>query len=373
MNLRRAAIVTVFLLAAPTMTRSGHELPVYPSYYPHEIEFRTISPDEAAALLRDAKLHAYIGAAPHFVGGVPEHVQAVDSIGSYIVVQVNPSSPRGVDDKSTCALASTVLRAIAVSPGDVIFHPYPVTPLHGDFLNYVDLAARARARLGNEGPLSGDAPKVRADGFVSNLVPAAWRTKGADWNVEIVEVPIADLIGPRTVATNSWEGPPSIRTGWQQAYLLLAANSPQSLKNEVDRLQTGEFKSDAERINLERDLVTALTSGCRTMVAGYRIKHEYINDEFSAGIENLAFDSLTGLNTPVFLRTVKLKDFPWNGWLLLGLAGRPEAAWNPIAGFTDPFGHLLWSAIGDPAALPSPYDDTWILNRISDVQTSPRR
>jgi hypothetical protein len=35
------------------------------------------------------------------------------------------------------------------------------------------------------------------------------------------------------------------------------------------------------------------------------------------------------------LRTVKLKDFPWNGWLQLGLQPHPSAAWNPVGGFTD--------------------------------------
>ena len=77
---------------------------------------------------------------------------------------------------------------------------------------------------------------------------------------------------------------------------------------------------------------------------------------FSAGIENIAYDSVTGFNSPMFIRTVKLKDFPWNGWLALGLDAAPKAAWNPIAGFTDPFGRLMWFAVGDPAVIPSPYD-----------------
>src|SRR5260370_17432795 len=93
----------------------------------------------------------------------------------------------------------------------------------------------------------------------------------------------------------------------------------------------------------------------------------------TGGVENVGFDSIAGLNSPMFLRTVKLKDFPWNGWLTLGIDKAPQAAWNPIAGFDDPFGHLLWSAVGDPALLPQPYDSGWILNRLSDVPpNSPR-
>jgi hypothetical protein len=104
------------------------------------------------------------------------------------------------------------------------------------------------------------------------------------------------------------------------------------------------------------------------VVAGYTVKREYISTEYSVGIENIGFDSLAGLNSALFIRTVKLKDFPWNGWLSLGIDTRPAAAWNPIAGFSDPFGRLMWHAIGDPALLPSPNGADWVLNRISDVR-----
>ena len=103
------------------------------------------------------------------------------------------------------------------------------------------------------------------------------------------------------------------------------------------------------------------------------MKREYFNAEFSAGIENIAFDSIGGMNSAMFLRTVKLKDFPWNGELALALATPPAAAWNPIAGFTDPFGRLLWSALGDPALLPSPNGSEWMFNRISDVESVPAK
>jgi hypothetical protein len=142
---------------------------------------------------------------------------------------------------------------------------------------------------------------------------------------------------------------------------------------DLGRLQSGDVADPAERANLERDLLRRLTAGCRGAVAGYTVKREYFNASFSDGIENIAFDALDGFNSPMFLRTVKLKDFPWNGWLKLGTAALPKAAWNPIGGFTDDFGRLMWSAIGDPAAIPSPYDQGWILNRISEVEAYPKR
>jgi hypothetical protein len=127
------------------------------------------------------------------------------------------------------------------------------------------------------------------------------------------------------------------------------------------------------RINLERDLVGLLTAGCRGLVAGYTVQREYFNVGFSSGIENIGFDALEGLHSPIFLRTVKLKDFPWNGWLQLGVGQPPAAAWNPIGGFGDEFGQLMWFAVGDAALIPSPYEAAWMLNRISEVEAVPRK
>ncbi len=135
----------------------------------------------------------------------------------------------------------------------------------------------------------------------------------------------------------------------------------------------GDFNGLVERVNIERDLVASLTAGCRNTVAGYTVKREYFNAEFSAGVENVGYDAIDGLRSPMFIRTVKLKDFPWNGWLMLGIDAQPKAAWNPIAGMTDQFGRLMWFTVGDPALIPSPYGAGWMLNRISDIPPNSSR
>jgi len=129
-------------------------------------------------------------------------------------------------------------------------------------------------------------------------------------------------------------------------------------------LMRGEVRNLAERANLERRLIAALTDGCERMVVGYTVKEEYANGTFSDGVENIAYDSQSGLNAPVFLRTVKLKAYPWNGSLHLGVRDRAEAAWNPVAGFTDATGRLIWAAVGDPAMIPFPFNASWIPNRV---------
>ncbi len=377
MQARRFFLGLVLAAAITTVAWSGHELPVYPSYYPHEIEIATLPPERAAELLVGNKLHAYVGGEPRFSGAPPETVSPIESLGAFIVVRVNPASTRAQDEPSACALAATVVRALAANSGGLIVHPYPVTPLHGDFLHHVDRVEAARTKfLGDSGqsPAADMANlKVKAgDEFTKTLLPAAWATEGQEWDAEITSVSVSDLLAPERFAINGWLGPPWLRTGWFQSYRLLAGALDDAGKrragNMLARLQSGEDAGPAERVNLERDLVASLTAGCRAIVAGYVVKREYFNTEFSAGIENIGFDALDGFNSPNFLRTVKLKDFPWNGWLALALDARPAAAWNPIAGFSDPFGRLVWSAVGDTALVPAPYDSQWMFNRVSDVQ-----
>ena len=370
--MKRVGAFVLLAAAAATVAWGGHELPVYPSYYPHEIEIKTLAPDRAADALRDGKIQAYVGSGLRLAGAPPADLRAIESLGAFVTVRVNPDSALARDEPSACAAVKAVLRQLAQRQSDFILHPYPVTPLHGDYLQHVDLADAAKARLSG-----GDAPpadfKVKSSG---ELRDPAWSATGADWDVEIAETGAAELVAAATLAMNGWIAPPWLRTGWFHAERLLAdaAGDParrQRVESDLQRLKGGDFSGLVERINLERDLVTALTGGCRKIVAGYTVKREYVNVEYSAGIENIGYDAIEGLHSPIFIRTVKLKDFPWNGWLALGTGGAPAAAWNPIGGMTDPFGRLIGFTVGDPALLPSPYEAGWMINRISDVQSNP--
>jgi hypothetical protein len=359
-------------LAIFTVARGGHELPIYPSFYPHEIEVTAVAPDRAAALLADNKMHAYVGQAARFAGAIPDSIGAVESLGSLLTVRINPASPHAKDEAAACAAVRGLAHEVAASNSDVILHAYPVTPLHGDYLHHVDRAEAAATRLREGGQAAVGDMKVRANATAAKrLRRSDALAPDAPWDAELEETDVAELAAARTTALNGWLAPPEFKTGWFHADLLLgdAVDGPAKARVEADLQQLRSGGLDpVERINLERSLVAELTGGCHKAVIGYTVKREYFNAEFSAGIENIAFDSLTGLNAPIFIRTVKLKDFPWNGWLMLGIGDRPQAAWNPIAGFTDGFGRLMWSAAGDPALLPEPYGATWMINRISDIQ-----
>jgi len=374
------AFVSLAVLVT-TVARSGHELPVYPSYYPHEIEIATLTPQQAAERLLAGKLHAYVGGTPPFSSAPTDTIGSVESLGGFVIVRLNPESPLARDEASACAATATVIRDMAASGGGVaIVHPYPVTPFHGDYLLHADRAEAAKQRLlrADAPPLPGDLKVRAASTLARSLVRPGRLADGPGWHAAIEEVSAAGLVSDATVTLNGWMGPRWTRSGWLYAYRLLAASIADPARRQevdaaADRLQAADTEGVVERVNLERDLVQRLASDCRTAVAGYTVKREYLNVEFSAGVENVGFDALEGLASPMFLRTVKLKDFPWNGWLQLGLDARPAAAWNPIGGFTDPFGRLMWFAVADPALIPSPNDATWMLNRISDLEASPKR
>lgn len=377
MTIGRVILGFGIALGLVAVAQGGHEQAVYPSFYPHEIEIAAVVPERAAELLRSGKLHAYLGSAPAIAGG--EVIGAVESLGSLVVIRLNPVSNHASDETVACATVAALVRDMAARGSGFVAHPYPVTPWHGDYLHHADLAEAARQQF-----LAGSAPtptalKVRAEGAPARgLVRPEWWSEGEQWDASIEVVSAADLVSRETVALNGWMGPRWTRSGWFHAYRLLPPSpADPARKSEVEtmvaRLEEVSYTNAVERINLERSLVRSLLTGCRTVVAGYTVKREPFNATFSGGIENLGFDALEGLRSPMFLRTVKLKDFPWNGWLQLGIEPGPGSAWNPVGGFTDAFGRLMWFAVGDPAAIPSPYDAGWTSNRFSDVEAAPRR
>jgi hypothetical protein len=353
MTRRMAAAALVAASFAVTLAWAGHELPIYPSYYPHEIDIATVAPERALDLIARGQIQAYVGAARP-PPTLPNSVGAVETLGSFIVVAVDPASPR-----DPCAVAAAAIEELARHNGGFVFHPYPVTPFHGDYLYHADLATAAKE-------------------LWTSRMKTTPQSQAGRRDVAVTAIDAGALEAQAMAVVNGWLGPPWLRRGWFHADLLLgdAPTEPDAKARraaDVERLTTGDYEDAAERINLERDLVGLLSGGCHRTVAGYTVKRHYFNDDYSAGIENIAYDAISGFAAPMFLRTAKLKDFPWNGWLGLGTDAHPTAAWNPVAGFTDDFGRLMWSALGDPAVLPAPNDSGWTINRIADVAATPAR
>ncbi len=388
--LAAAVVASLPALTPAAPTWAGHESPFYPSYYPQEIRLDSVTPASAGRLLADASIHAYVGADPFAGRPVPPNVAAVESLGAYVVVTLNRASGRMRSRAARCAAAAEIVRTASHEKGAFVFDPYPVTPYHPDFLQHADLAASAR--LSPTAPLhpgeasAGGITVVGTGDVAARLAGALTGSKpprtSLEWDARVETVDVADLLAAQAIRFAGWVGPPWLKEGWFSAYLLMAGSvSDPQARTQIDRvyhrLVTDGVRGAEERANLERTLVSALRAGCERTVVGYTVRREYYNTEYSPGIENVGFDSLTGLNSGVFVRTAKLKDFPWNGWLRVGVAapreggqaGAPRAPWNPISGFGDAFGRLLWAAVGDPALLQGAYSGRFAANRLGSWET----
>lgn len=367
------ALLSLSFLAF-TPARADHVVEFLPSYYPHEIRIEAIDPGSAAKRFSSNSIQAYIGRDPFAAGIIPATLGHVESLRSYLVVTLNPALETFRDRNTRCAAGSRLLSWLAAGKSGYIFHPYPVTPYHPDYLQHFDLIESAKRpyepRSSQSAPLLGF--KVRAKGrLAQTLVRPSVRGSEKDWEATIEEIDIDKLLSSSWMSVNGWLGPPWIKEGWFSTYLLLAGTlRDQAEKRTAEaiyqRLATGGYEGEVERLNLERRLVSTLVGGCEQMVVGYTVRREYFNaSDYSDGLENIAYDSLAGLNSPIFLRTVKLKDFLWNGWLRLGVEAKTGSAWNPLGGFGDAAGRLIWAAVGDLAQLFHPYNSTWIANRVT--------
>ena len=362
------------LVCAWGQSGAGHSVGHYPSYYPDEIRIEAVDPAAAGKGLIEETLHAYVGAVPDFAGPVSGHVKSAKSLGSFLVLSFNTNSALFAPAQKRCAAARGIMAALAEEKADgFVFLPYPVTPYHADYLHHLDRIEAAKAAVGG-GSSRAAAAKVGAKGKLAERIVAGRLgavTTGADAVLEVVTVD--ELLTAAGVQFPGWSGPPWVKEGWFQAHRLLAsgldAASRPAVDGYYDLLIRGEIRGLAERTDLERHLVAALTSGCERLVVGYALKQEFFNEAYPAGVENVAYDSMGGLNSPIFIRTVKLKDYPWNGKLHLGVRDRSDAAWNPVGGFTDAMGRLIWSAVGDPAMIAFPDNASWMPNRVQSDAT----
>ena len=353
----------------------GHESGFYPSFYPQEIRIETLDPAAAAASWATDRVHAFVGGDPFAGRAVAANAVPVESLHSYLVLTFDAASgPYAVEHGSAtarCTAAGRFVQTLAPGGSKYVAHAYPITPYHADYLEQFDLARRAQAQR-SEHPVPADGPalRIRAIGsLASTLVPAQSSASGGGWDATLEEVDI-DRLDPRGApGPGGWLGSPWAKQGWFQTRMLYARHLHDTAAVALTdaayrRLTTGDYRSLAERIGLERALVATLVAGCERVVVGYTLRHEYFDTEYEKGVENVGYDSQSGLLAAIFPRTVKLKDFPWNGWARFAVASAPAAAWNPIAGFGDAFGKLLWHTVSDQALFPAPYGGSWISNRV---------
>src|SRR5262249_61318353 len=91
--------------------------------------------------------------------------------------------------------------------------------------------------------------------------------------------PLAELPGDGVRRLSGWMEPPWLKEGWFHAYLLYAgtvADTParSAIGEMLLRRTQGGFASPAERVNVERRLVSALTRDCERAPIGYALRRE---------------------------------------------------------------------------------------------------
>ena len=363
-----ALLLAIFLVLVPA--RADHIVEFLPSYYSHQIRIDAIDTGSAAKRLTNNSIHAYLGGDPFGTKPAPATLGHIDSLRSYLVVTFNPAFG---DRHARCAAGSALIKWLSTKTGDYIFHPYPVTPYHSDYFQHLDLVEPLKTQY-QTAPSESESRlgfKVLVKGKLAQTLPNSL-TPGSDkdWVAAIEEIDNDKLLHSSPIG-NVWLEWPWIKEGWFSSYLLFSGMLRDPTEKSVaeaiqQRLVTGSYEGKVEQANLARKLISTLVAGCERMVIGYTVKSEYFNSsDYGGGVENVAFDSLAGLNSPIFLRAVKLKDFLWNGWLRVGVAGKMGAAWNPVGGFDDAPGRIIWAAIGDPAQISHPYNSTWIPNRVA--------
>jgi hypothetical protein len=370
-----AAVLAVGAILASGRGGAGHSVGHFPSFYPDEIFIDVIEPEAAASGLADKSLHAYLGAVPRFSQPVPAHVKSARSLGSFLVLSFDTGVGRFASAEARCATAGSIQAALKdEKTGGFIFHPYPVTPYHADYLHHLDRVGAASGAVGARASPAPGLPIAARGELAQSIVRARFGVVAQDADIMLAAVPVEDLLADARVQLSGWMGPPWVKEGWFHAYRLLAPGLDDAQRAAADetyeRLTHGELRGGLpEHVDLERSLVAALTGGCNRLVVGYVPREEHFNEAYPPGVENIAYDAIDGLNAPIFVRTAKLKEYPWNGKLHLGLRDLPVAAWNPVAGFTDGIGRLMWSAIGDPAMIPFPVNASWMPNRVQSELT----
>ena len=310
-----AALVVVAVFAAAV--EAGHEISYYPSFYPHEITLGFAEPAAVPRLFGKNALHAYVGplAAPKGVA----QLAWVESLRAFVVLTFNPASRAFADTRDRCAAAARLAPALATTRTEYAVHPYPVTPWHDDYVHHSDLVEAAKARV-TAAIAAGPVLKLRVGrGLAAPPAGPAWRAADGEWDATLEELPLSALLRDEVTRLNGWTGPPWLKEGWFHAHASYArgvtdAGARSAIEETFARRTRGGYASAAERLNLERRLVSLLTRGCERVPIGYALRREAVNDDYSAGVENVGYDAQTGLGSAVFFRTVKLKDFPWNGW-----------------------------------------------------------
>src|SRR5205807_2625948 len=100
-----------------------------------------------------------------------------------------------------------------------VLHPYPVTPLQGDYLHHFDDATAVKERFAQIQAVA-NSPRIKATENIARDGPAPPPGE-RDWDAEVIEVDATAELEGTMLSVNGLLGPPWLRTGWFNAMRLL--------------------------------------------------------------------------------------------------------------------------------------------------------
>src|SRR5262249_28579469 len=193
-------------------------------------------------------LHAWVGGDPFAGGAAPPTVRWAESLRGFVVLTFPRAVGAFADAGSRCAAATQLAKAVGPAAPFVVY-PSVVTPFHDDYVFHADPIDKLRDRA------PGTLPRVRASGTLAlALAKSHVPTAGRDADAVLEEVELSSLLG----GTSS----PWMKKGWFQAWLLQSSPTARAAVAEAFRRRVdGDWRTPAERVNLERRIVAQSSAG----------------------------------------------------------------------------------------------------------------
>lgn len=370
----------------------GHELILYPSFYPHELRFfRVENAEDASQLIAQTSttgtvkgLHLYLAplkpAAKRLNNTKINFIQEVDRL-YYLVINLDkrPWNNSAVAD----LLMNSISRdsVAAKLNGQPVY--LPILSYQGDYIYVADISESLRMKSfsidsSELRKLKITAIKLSVQEVEEEAVEAVASELGKlgnvsvvkdgadDWDFKLSSISLNNFFQKNTV----WANGIYFDLDAYQGYSLAAAiyrqsvnmsSEPQSIYNKI---LYGRYSNEFEKMLLVRQLVRwgIKHGGIIPLFITYR--HYMFNDDWDEGIYNMAVNPLTGISTDVFYRTVKLKLFPWNGWLLIGHNDTEDCSYNPFMFEKTLYCRAILMLVSDSAFIHQPYNGSWEVNRV---------
>jgi len=359
---------------------AGHENVQYQSYYPHEIRFLQVDNLDLAIKLfkntttsgRVEGLHLYLGKTDKAETKANYTLKYLDFITNIYLLRFSEFNQhlRNSTIRSIiaygCIKRNELAKEMLTSPLFI-----PLLPYHRETSYVKDFEDRLKTiectdllkelKILKVGFTAGQADladkiieQIKSNtGFKLNVVKVS---SSNDWDILVTRIDMSSYFLSKLSYINGvyygidvFEGATFIRD--------LFLNGKEKPEQRI--------MSEEDLFLYTRSIVLEWYENGFTYPLMYDTEYYIYNDDYDEGLHNMAWSPLVGLTEPsAFFRTVKIKLFPWNGWLLVGSPTVDKCKFNPFLVPSDQTCYGLWSVLSDPAFVLNPYNLTFEPNRV---------